>query len=249
MEMCADPTSPLPPICPRRSTQGKACSPLQGDLDLVVGMQLPHGVSEGGVRVYLNPSGAMDRYFRDVTPLDVSGVAGQDTTSIVLADLNGDQWLDLVVGNSGEGQTNYFYINPGNGRFDLVAKVALGATDFDQTQSLVVADFNHDNVMDIVVGNRGQPNKIYFGALSESTYTVASSLMISTEIDNTYAVASGDLNLDTFPDVVVGNYEQENKVPLRPSLAAPAPLPSCTALYWVSGVLRKHIWFEWPSLV
>lgn len=208
----------------------RASHATQGDLDLITGSKLPEGASQGGVRIYLNPSGSMGRYFRDVVPLELSGVTGQDTAAIVLADLNGDQRPDLVVGNSGAGQANYFYINPGNGRFDQVAGVAVDDADLHLTQALAVTDFNHDNVMDIVVGNRGQPNRIYFGTLSGSTYSIASAAVIGVDNDDTYAVAFGDLNLDTFPDLVVGNYEQENKANSSKASHAYSPLHACSRL-------------------
>ena len=120
------------------------------------------------IRVYLNPTqvrrysqGSRYDYFLGVEPIIISMSASPQ--AMALADLNADGSADLLVGTS-SAEANMYFINPGNGRFDLASLVTFG--EQSEARSVLVADFNADNVLDILVGNVGDNNVLYLGAHS-----------------------------------------------------------------------------------
>src|SRR6185295_1237619 len=69
------------------------------------------------------------------------------TTSLAVGDLDGDDDLDLLVGN--DGQSNKIYLNNGAAVFTADTAGMLPA-DTDHTTAVVIADFNGDHHPDIV---------------------------------------------------------------------------------------------------
>ena len=185
-----------------------------GDQDVVFS-------TSSSVLVYLNPTGSMDRFFTGSTVFNganpiviTSGYEPVRPQSITLADLNRDGKADLVVGMAA-GAANHFYINPGDGNFQSVVKQTFWGSASD-TRSVVVTDLNADTIMDIVVGNDGQANVAYLGALDGATYSVGpaegDAIALGGETDRTFAIGIGDMNMDGVIDIVAGNYGQTNKV-------------------------------------
>ncbi|CAF2552884.1 unnamed protein product [Rotaria sp. Silwood2] len=67
--------------------------------------------------------------------------------SITLVDLNDDSYLDIVVANNGASDIGIF-LGHGDGSFSVTAMYSTGI--HSQPYKLVVADYNHDNHLDIV---------------------------------------------------------------------------------------------------
>src|SRR5262245_19756626 len=68
----------------------------------------------------------------------------------VFADLNGDGWLDLLVGTVGQGVL--CFLNDGHGRFtDFTAQA--GTTSTRATESLALADIDGNGTLDLYVAN------------------------------------------------------------------------------------------------
>ncbi len=75
----------------------------------------------------------------------------------------------------------------------------------DTTHCLAVADFDKDGFTDIVVGNHGEQNVIYFGD-GDGTFDTRQA-NIGPGNDLTQAIVACDVNSDTWDDIVVGNDE------------------------------------------
>ena len=78
-----------------------------------------------------------------------------------------------------------------------------------RTYSIAIGDMNNDRLPDIVVGNAGQPNAVYFNAgdglsFREQSFGSASGI--------TYNLAVGDLDEDGFLDIAVANSDGQNPI-------------------------------------
>jgi|GEM_PF-2879622 len=79
----------------------------------------------------------------------------------------------------------------------------------DSTYSVAVGDVNNDGNPDVVVGNDGQPNRVYLGN-GDGTFTLYGN--VSGEVATTYSIVLGDLNHDGYLDLVTGNFDRMSKV-------------------------------------
>ena len=177
--------------------------------------------------IYLNPGGDREGDFSTVTPIAI-GTETDDTRSVVVADVDGDGSLDVVVGN-GPGVPSKVYLNPGsvNG-FETVEPTSVGSETAD-TRSVVVADVDGDGIVDLVLGNSGEKNTVYFGT-GGGDYSGVAPVGIGTETDDTRSVVVADVNDDGSLDFIVGNHDSEDRVylsdPAKPR--DPVSLPSTT---------------------
>jgi len=192
-----------------------------GTDDIIVGTRLPPDISLGGVKVFLNPSGSVPGYFEAVAPLELPSFLGQDTKAVAVADLNQDGLLDLLVSRtsvSAKGAVGVsVYINPGAGRFDLVAGDTIDDADgLYATLSLTVADLDNDGTLDVVAANdEGKASKVFLGALSNGNqYSVRSTIDIGSESHATHSISVGDLNSDGVLDLVLGHGNEINHLHL-----------------------------------
>ncbi|CAF1443700.1 unnamed protein product, partial [Adineta ricciae] len=121
--------------------------------------------------------------------------------SVTTSDLNGDNVPDIVVANYGSGNVGVF-LNMGNGTFANQTTYSTGPGSAPHAVS--VADINLDSKPDIIVAdsNLGSINILYnlgngiFG--NRSTYSTGSGSVPS-------SVYVADVNLDSKPDIIVGN--------------------------------------------
>ena len=141
------------------------------------------------------------------------------TFSVTVGDMNGDGALDIVGGNAGH--PNVVYLNDGVGNFFAgtvncaapPANVRCFGTGSDDTRSVAVADMNGDGVLDILVGNAGQPNVVYLNDGAGDFHTGAVNCAappenvrcFGTGSDQSGSVAVSDMNGDGALDIVVGN--------------------------------------------
>lgn len=80
----------------------------------------------------------------------------RSTSSIKVADLNKDGYLDIVEGNSEE--RNYVYLGQENGEF---IEIGLREDLKDDTYNIEIGDLNNDGFPDIVESNSGTWNLYY----------------------------------------------------------------------------------------
>jgi hypothetical protein len=141
------------------------------------------------------------------------------TFALAFADVNSDTFVDLAVGNIG--QLNYVYLNDGAGNpYDTPANAIPFGVDMNSdgfldaldTWDLVFADMNGDTLLDIVEANHQTYNYVYIGDGSGNFGPpTGNAYMFGVEIEFTHSVAVADLNGDTIPDVVEGNYQGQNR--------------------------------------
>jgi hypothetical protein len=135
-----------------------------------------------------------------------------DTRSVVVADINNDGMLDIIIGNSG--QKNQLLINSGDGTFDDNAVDDLLPSDTSNTHSVAVADINNDGMLDIIIGNDfDQENQLLINAGDGTFKENAVEILLGGALD-TESVAVADINNDGMLDIVIGNggvyYDQKN---------------------------------------
>ena len=134
--------------------------------DLIV---LTHGGHSS--YVYLNP-GNGDFSAVTGTPIGTGGGGNHTDTglssTVAVADMNGDGILDLVVGN--DRTSNMIYLGlpaPNLGDYSSVQGLPFGSAN-GATTDVKVGDIDGDGAPDIAVANDGSPNVIYWGGGSYS---------------------------------------------------------------------------------
>jgi subtilisin-like proprotein convertase family protein len=188
-----------------------------GNLDLAVGNWPRWDDSQdkyvgGGVRLYPNKGGTFAKAI-------VLGDEQDFTLSVSWGDMNGDNYLDLAVGNAGpptepegvcyQGQVNRIYRNNRDRTFTEIPD-ALGGYEHP-TYSVVWGDMDGDGRLDLVVGNSlpcedsevsRSVNLVYRNEGNEVFQAAA----LDSGGDDTRSVAWGDMDRDGYLDLVVGNY-------------------------------------------
>jgi hypothetical protein len=174
-----------------------------GDLDLVAGN---HGTN----RLYLN-GGASSNLFYGVSGNDI-GFGADTTVSIALEDIDKDGDLDCIAGNTN--QINRLYLN--NGTADLfngVSGIGIGSRS-KATYAIALGDMDNDGDMDLVTGNHGQTNMLYFNKSTWSSFNGIAGYDIGHYADyqsnSTQSIVLGDIDNDGDLDLIAGNANQVN---------------------------------------
>jgi hypothetical protein len=181
----------------------------------------------GANTVYLNnQTGAGPGGWFDQTGIDFGGGA---TRSIDMADLNGDGYLDIVAGQGTESdyEVNKVYYNLGVAGtwsgFDSGTDIG---TDEQNTYSIRLGDVNGDGQLDVITGNRGNADnasggevtRVYFndgsGSFPGAEYT-GEGTPWGSDTNPTYSLTVGDVNGDTWLDLVTGNRGTTEKLYLN----------------------------------
>jgi hypothetical protein len=102
--------------------------------------------------------------FEDITAQAGVGCAGMRSTGAVLADVDADGDLDLLVGTLGRGVQ--CFVNQGAGRFVLRTTEA-GLTSSAGSTSLALADVDGDGDLDLYVANYGEMSLLRSGGRAD----------------------------------------------------------------------------------
>jgi hypothetical protein len=125
-----------------------------------------------------------------------------DPCSIVFADFNNDNEIDIVVANNG---TNNVLVLTSFVIYPVTSQVNYSTGSSSSPYSVDVADFNNDNYLDIVVPNSGRNNVGVFINLGNRTFRNRKTYAMS-KGSLPFFVATGDLNNDNHIDIVVVLY-------------------------------------------
>lgn len=138
------------------------------------------------------------------TLVKIYNPGGFQTTSLAVADVNGDGQPDLVVANFGSNTVGILLGN-GDGTFKKVVTYPAGFSPI----SVAVADVNGDGKPDLVIANN-QSNGSVGVLLGNGDGTFASIVNYGSGGFAPQSVAVADLNGDGKPDVLVSNSSSNN---------------------------------------
>ena len=216
--------------------------------------------ADGTTKIYLNPG---TNVFSAVTPIVIPAQSGSPpTTDVFVADVNKDGNPDIVTVS--DGGTNNLYLGPiedvapADGVVDNPATPLGAQPDTSPSQSVDVADVDDDGDLDIIVGNLGTPNVIYFqdnlpdppGAQTSGKFTTTTP--ISNAPSPTTKVVADDLDKDGKLDLVVANRDEANQIFLAKDAAGgvltPTSLdPAITGSPAPSSTLPLPPYNNWPD--
>jgi hypothetical protein len=123
---------------------------------------------------------------------------GSFVRSLVVGDLNTDGILDLVVSTTDASGhvTVVVLLGNGDGRFTVRTRFSSG---IDGDGVMALADFNHDNNLDVAVADDPDRLSMWFGN-GDGTFRSGGNTYTS---GSPFGMAAGDLNGDNEPDLLV----------------------------------------------
>ena len=147
--------------------------------------------------------------FSDGPPFAKKGspiAAGTGPIAIVARDLNGDDKLDAVVVDDGQGSTGGVSILIGNndGTFQTRGFVSTGLG----ASAVAIADFNKDGKLDLAVTNAGNSNVSILRGDGQGGFALVQT--VNSGGNEPVAIAARDLNGDGFVDLAVANRSGDN---------------------------------------
>ena len=165
------------------------------------------------------------RSFERKLPLEEKG---ETSASVSIGDLNGDGYLDLVLGKGRHWPLlDRVLLNDGKGHFTAHD---LGNTP-DRTYSAALADVNHDGYLDVVISNDEPDRKLIYLNDGKGNFHVSGTF--GDPKWPTHYVTLADLNGDGYPDIIAAN---RGDPPQHPQLSficlndGKGQFPSCTPL-------------------
>jgi hypothetical protein len=178
-----------------------------GKLDLLIASQCnqPNNCSNGAASVLL---GNGDGTFQ---PAVAYNSGGQNASSILSADVNGDGKLDLLVGNNcadNNCSSGSVSVLLGNGDGTFETAVSYGSSGL-YPYSLAIGDVNGDGKPDLIAANECADNNCTNGSISvllgngDGTFQTAVTYNSGTLYS--FSVAVSDVNGDGKPDLLVAN--------------------------------------------
>lgn len=170
------------------------------DIDLFIGRQLQHDL------ILLNQGDFQFTSYEWTTPDPILNTTR--TTGASFSDLNGDDWLDLVVscGSSSATQSwNHLFFNDGTGFFNEITVPGFNLPE--PTFQIMPHDYDLDGDLDLYISNdRGMMNMFSNRILVNSAGTFGPVFFNTASVSvDSMGICAGDINLDGLPDIYVTN--------------------------------------------
>jgi hypothetical protein len=152
----------------------------------------------------------------------------ETSASVSIGDLNGDGYLDLVLGKGRHWPLlDRVLLNDGKGHFTAHD---LGTTP-DRTYSAALADVNRDGYLDVVISNDQPDRKLIYLNDGKGNFHVSGTF--GDPRWPTRYVTLADLNGDGYPDIIAANRGDPPKYPELSFIClndGKGQFPSCTPL-------------------
>ena len=193
-------------------------------LDIFVGNQGTHNAlyyGDGKGNFSVAPTGIL-----------TSPTSSIDTVTACAADVNGDGFVDIFVGNRGQ-EASVLYLGTGNG-FRAAPPSAVAAAG-GKTTAAQFGDIDSDGDQDLIVGRHGEADMVFLNNGSGSyRQDVSFTSVLSASLSNTRAVLLGDVDSDGDVDVFIGNEGQDNQLYLMSLCEAGRSRTLGRAVSWCS---------------
>jgi len=172
-----------------------------GDLDALVGIQNLQN------RLLLNDgTGA----FTDGTASPGLPPLISATFAVALGDWNGDGALDAFAAEGSVIQQDRLYLNLGTGAFSDVSATNLPPLILD-TRAVASGDMDGDGDCDLLLGSFNDQNRLYLNS-GTAVFSDVTTTNLPPLIDATRSLALGDVDGDGDLDLLVGNWNQQNRL-------------------------------------
>lgn len=187
-----------------------------GDLDLI-GHEDAEGVHS--IVAYLN-DGSANPFTQPNPDRQEIWHTGNPSPDFTLADLTKYGGFDcFLTDQEGNGNVKPSSVTP---RASFAATKAVNLTDdtYD-SRAVVHGDVNRDGRIDIIIGNRDQPNRLYLNNQTIDPFNGVVGSDITSDAHDTRSLALGDLDQDGDLDLVVGNFGGRSRIYLGDGSASP----------------------------
>ena len=158
-------------------------------------------------RLYLNDGTSTP--FGTATIINISSDIHQ-TYSLILDDVNADGNIDLISGNSAQPNRLYLNTDPDNPFAGITGSDI--TTDAHNTYTSTLIDIDSDGDLDLIAGNRNQPNRLYLNNGTPTPFSDANGIDITSDTGDTRSVMTGDFDNDGKLDLIAANYNQTNRM-------------------------------------
>ncbi|MFP6584382.1 MAG: VCBS repeat-containing protein [Candidatus Hydrogenedentota bacterium] len=155
-----------------------------------------------------------DSVEQEFKPIDFTFSEKTETLALVLADVDNDDDLDLIEGIAGA--PNQLYLNNGSpDPFNGVTPVAI-TTGNHFTIDVALSDIDLDGDPDYFEATLGAN----FFRLNNGSFELLPETILNSKALPTYTLAIGDINGDSYPDIIVGNSQKNlNQIMLNKTTA------------------------------
>lgn len=136
---------------------------------------------------------------------DVAVSAGVDYAGFGMGvdagDINHDGWMDLYVSNL---YHNTCYLNNGDGTFSDISMSA-GVNDNGMGWSTAFVDVDNDGFQDLYLSNTPPYPNVLYRNKGDVTFEIVNENTSLASAGNGFGMATGDINQDGWPDLMVAN--------------------------------------------